>query len=148
MIKHQHLRLSVAVRLFLALILRQVKWWSVTMVTRYDVISSRWSTHFLVYFLFQLFSTIKEKFVDKMRQSSYFCIILHVKHKKLPILPVFTWFLILGRIQDHGPPAAPPPIKYTSSCWESQRLFTEGKSFSKCCNLWCPPSLLPRWGHL
>ena len=32
----------------LARILRQVQWWSVSMVTRYDVISSRWSSHFWV----------------------------------------------------------------------------------------------------
>ena len=29
-------------------VLKQVWWWSVTMVTRYDVISSRWSGHFWV----------------------------------------------------------------------------------------------------
>ena len=33
------------------------------------------------------------------------------------------------------PPAAPPPIKYTSSCREDQRLSTEGKIVSKYCNL-------------
>ena len=46
--KHQHLTFSVAVRLSLARILRQVYWWSVTMVTRYDVIRSRWSNQFWV----------------------------------------------------------------------------------------------------
>ena len=34
-----------------------------------------------------------------------------------------------------GPPAAPPPIKYTSSCTEDQRLSTEGKNVSKHCNI-------------
>ena len=29
----------------------------------------------------------------------------------------------------HRPPAAPPPVKYTSSCREDQRLSTDGKSF-------------------
>ena len=33
------------------------------------------------------------------------------------------------------PPAAPPPIKYTSSCREDQRHSTEGKIVSKYCNL-------------
>ena len=35
----------------------------------------------------------------------------------------------------HRPPAAPPPIKYTSSCREDQRLSTEGKIVWKCCNI-------------
>ena len=34
-----------------------------------------------------------------------------------------------------GPPAVPPPIKYTSSCREDQRLSSEGKIVSKCCNI-------------
>ena len=33
-----------------------------------------------------------------------------------------------------GPPAAPQPIKYTSSCTEDHRLSTEGKIVSKYCN--------------
>ena len=33
------------------------------------------------------------------------------------------------------PPAAPPPIKYTSSCREDQRRSSEGKIVSKYCNL-------------
>ena len=33
------------------------------------------------------------------------------------------------------PPAAAPPIKYTSSCREDQRLSTEGKIISKYCNI-------------
>ena len=58
--------------------------------------------------------------------------------KKSPFLTILTWFLILGKIQDcnqdgnhcwwrHRPPAAPPPIKYTSSCREDERLSTKGK---------------------
>ena len=50
--------------------------------------------------IFQLRSTIKVKLVDKMKQNTYLCVILHVKHKKLPILAVFTRFLILRKIQD------------------------------------------------
>ena len=52
--------------------------------------------------------------------------------KKLQCIAVFSWFLILGKVQGgvqdgdhcwwgHRPPAAPTPIKYTSSCWEDQR---------------------------
>ena len=85
--------------------------------------------------------------------------------KNLIILTVFTWFLILDKIQDGGqdgdhvwkryrPPAAPPPIKYTSCCREDQRLSTEGKIVSKYWNIskaeggsFNPPSPLARWGY-
>ena len=108
------------------------------MDTRYDVISSRWSSHFWVKMhVFQLFSGIKEKRLDKMMQSNYLCVVLLVKHKKLLIVTVFTWFLVLEKMQDgyhvwwrYRPLAEPPRIKYTSSCRElrsSQRLSTEGK---------------------
>ena len=81
-----------------------------------------------------------------MIQSAYSCVTLHVKHKKLPFLAVFPWFLILSKIQDgsqdgdhcewrHRPPAAAPCIKYTSSCWEDQRLSAEGKIVAKYCNV-------------
>ena len=80
--------------------------------------------------------------MDKMMESTYLCVVLHVKLKKLPILAFFTWFLTLGQILfsdrfwwRHRPPAAPPPIKYTSSCWEDQRLSTEVKIVSKYCNI-------------
>ena len=66
--------------------------------------------------------------------------------QKLPFIAVLIWFLILGQIQDgsqdgdhwcwrHRPPAAPSPIKYISSCWEDQRLFTKGKIVLKYCNI-------------
>ena len=109
-------------RLSFARILRQVLWWSVTMVTRYDVVSTRWSSHISVQM--HVFSTSfnnKSKNRAKMIQSAYLCVILHVKRKKLPFLAVLTWFLILDKIQDgdhvwwrHRPPAVPPPIKYTA----------------------------------
>ena len=106
------------------------------MVTRYDVISSRRPSHFWV----------KRHVVDEIMQSNYLCIILHVKRKKFTILTVFTWFLILDKIQDghhvwwrHRPPAAPPPIKYTSSWYEDQRLSTKGKIISKYYNISKPP---------
>ena len=50
--KHQHLMFSVAVRSSIhhsfARILSRVQWWSVSMVTGYNVISRRWSSHFWV----------------------------------------------------------------------------------------------------
>ena len=131
------------------------------MITRYDVISSRWPCHFWVkmpvFFIF-LFSAIKVKLLDGMIQSTY----LIVKHKKLPFIPILTWFLVLGKIQDgnhccwrHKPPAAPPSTKYTLSCWENQRLSTYGKIVSKYCNMSKtlgrdsihPPPPVPRWGY-
>ena len=136
---------SVAVRSSLVRILSQVQWWSVSMVTRYDVISRRWSSHF---------------FKVKVHVLSAFF------NKKSPSLAVLPWFLILGKIQDsgqdgdhcwrrHRSPAAPPPIKYTSSCRNDQRLSTEGKIVSKYCNISktlggvssTPPPLVPRWGY-
>ena len=61
------------------------------MVTRYDVISSRWSSHFWVkMYHFQLFSGIKVKFVHKMMQSNYLWATLRVERKKISILTVLT----------------------------------------------------------
>ena len=102
---------------------------------RYDVISSRWSSHFWVKMhVFQLLSGIKEKLRDRTMQSNYLCVVSLVKRKKLLIVTVFTCFLVLEKIQDgdhvwwrHRPPAVPPRIKYTSSCTEGQKLSTEGK---------------------
>ena len=39
---------------------------------------------------FQLFSTIKVKIVNEMMQRAYLCVILHVKHKKLPFVAILT----------------------------------------------------------
>ena len=91
---------------------------------------------------FQLFSTIKVNPVAKIMQSAYLFAIFHVKHTKSPFLADLTWFLDLGKVQyggqdgddcclRHRPPAAPPPIEYTSSCREDQRLSTESKIVSK-----------------
>ena len=83
-----------------------------------------------------LLSTIKLNLVAKTMQSAYLCVIFHLKHKNLLFLAVLTWFLVLGKIQDgyhrywrHRPPAGPPPIKYTSSYREDQRLSTEGNIY-------------------
>ena len=125
-----------------------------------DVISSSWwLIHFWVKMhVFQLFSTVKVKLADEIMQSNYLCAIFHVKCKKISIFTVFTSFLILDKIQDgvwwhQRPPAAPPPIKYTSSCREDQRLSTEGKIVSKYCNISKTqggvhqPPLVPLWGY-
>ena len=122
--------------------MRQVWCWSVSMVTIYDVISSWSSKPF--WSEMHDFSTSflsKPKLVAEMTQSTYSCVILHVKLKQLSIFAVCTWFLILeGQDGDHvwwhhRPPAAPPPIKYTSSCREDQRLSIEGKIVLKYCNI-------------
>ena len=61
--------------------------------------------------------------------------------QKMAIYRGLTWFLILVKFKmatfwwRHRPPAAPPPIKYTSSCWEDQSLSTEGKIVSKYFNI-------------
>ena len=77
---------------------------------RYDTISSRWSSHFWVKMhAVSTFFRNKSKPVDKMMQSNYLCVILHVQRKKLFILTVFTWFLINPRwwlwdLQQHHHP--------------------------------------------
>ena len=115
------------------------------MVTRYDVISSRWSSHSVLSekaCFFQLFSGMKLNFVDKMTQNIYLCVITPVTCKTLLILSAFIWFLILDKIQDgdhvwwrQKPPAVLLHTKYISSCWEDQELSTEGKIVSKYCNV-------------
>ena len=61
------------------------------MVTRYDVISSRWSSQFWVTLhVFQLLSTIKVNLVAIIMQSVYLSVIFLVKHIKLPFLAVLT----------------------------------------------------------
>ena len=62
------------------------------MVTRYDVISSRWSRHFWVKIhVFQLLSTIKVNLVAKIIQSAYLCVIGYVKRKKIAISEVCVY---------------------------------------------------------
>ena len=62
------------------------------MVTRYDIISSRWSSQFLVemYVFLNLFSAIKVNLVDEVIQSDYLYVILLVKHTKLPFIAILT----------------------------------------------------------
>ena len=69
-------------------------------------------------------------------QSAYFWVIFHLKHKKITIfrgLAKSKMATIFGHVT--GPQRAPPPIKYTSSCIEDQRLSTEVKSVWKYCNI-------------
>ena len=83
--------------------------------------------------------TIKVDLVDKMKCYSTF------QTQEIPILAVFTWFIII--VWRHRPPAAPPPIKYTSSFREDQRLSTEGIIFYKYLNMSKTLfPLVPRWG--
>ena len=92
---------------------------------------------------FQLFSTIKVNIVDEMMQSAYLYVISYVKHKKITIMAILTWFLILDKIQDgdhcwprHRPPAAPPPIKCVYLILlRRSRLSTKGKIVSKYFNI-------------
>ena len=54
-----------------------------------------------------VFSTVKVKVGDEMLQSAYLCVILHVQDKKLRVITILTWFLILGKIQAYcNPPIA------------------------------------------
>ena len=128
-IKHQHLTFSVAVRSSLVMVS------CVAMVKKYDVISINDQANFKWKYMFsQLFSTIKVNLEAKIMESAYLCVSFHVKHKKIPLPAVLTWFLIiLGKIQEgdhcwwrHRPPAAPPPMKYTSSSRGDQRLSSKG----------------------
>ena len=129
-IKHQHLTFSVAVCSSLAHILRQVQWWSVAIVTRYDVISSRWSSHFWV--KMHAFSTFYNNKCRTRGWNDTKCLFVCYFTRQAQKITILTWFLILGKIQDggqdgnlcwwrHRPPAAPPHIKYTSSFWWYQR---------------------------
>ena len=68
------------------------------MDTRYDVISSRWSSHFRVKMhVFQLLSGIKENLLDKKMQSNYLCVVLLVKGQKVLIVLCFADFQFLKK---------------------------------------------------
>ena len=111
------------------------------MVSRYDVKSSTWSSHFWV--KMHVFPTSFRNGRNKSLWIKWCKVIIYVlfymlSAKKLLILTVLTWSLILDKIQDgggdgdhvrwrHRSPAAPPPIKYTWFCGENQRISTEGK---------------------
>ena len=94
-------------------------------------------------FFFKLLWTKKSKSCGYNHAKCLFmCYFSGKAPKKSPFLVVLTWFPILGKIKDgdhcrsrHRSPAAPPPIKYTSSCKEDQRLSTKGKIVWKYCNI-------------
>ena len=116
------------------------------MVTGYDIISGRWSSHFWVKMhVLSTFFNNKSKTCEWNDAEGLFMCYFTCEAQNITI------YLILGKIQDggqggdhcwwrHRPPAASPPIKYTSSCWVDQsrspsRLSTEGKIVSKYCNI-------------
>ena len=102
---------------------------------------------------FQLLSTIKVKLVDKMKQSTYLCVILHVKTPKnyMQFLPLFIWFLTLGKIQNGG----------QDHLWNIPHLVKRFKGFPlkvECFRKTLPhikysrrgsinPFLVPQWGY-
>ena len=84
---------SVAVLSLPARILSQFQWRLVSMVTRCDVISRRWSSHFWV--KVHVFSTFfNNNLMADIMQSVYLCVIFHGKHKKITISRGFN--LIVG----------------------------------------------------
>ena len=76
-------------------------------------------------------NAIKVKIVDKWCKVLIY-LLFHMsstkKHHFLRFLLDRCWWR-------HRLPVAPPLIKYTSSCWEDQRLSTKGKILSKYCNI-------------
>ena len=81
---HQHLPFSVTVGISLRHILTLVWWESVATVTRYDVLSSRWSSHFWVkLFVFRLFLGEKSR---NCTQKAVKCYII--------IISYFTWLAL------------------------------------------------------
>ena len=110
------------------------------MVTRYDVISSRWSSRFWVRkYVFSTFFRNKSLWIQWCKVIIF--VILHVKRKNCLFLLFSPKNLMFDKIQDgcqggdhvwwrQRPPAAPPPIKYTSSCREKMKGFPlKAKSF-------------------
>ena len=95
-------------------------------------------------------------------QSAYLCVVLHVKHKKLPFINR-DFNLILGKNQDrdhfwwrHSPPAAPSPRNIPHLVLNIKGFPLKAKSFLNTAtyqNL-CGGvpstsglSLVPRWGY-
>ena len=110
---------------------------------------------------FNFFSTIKVKLVDEMMQSAYSCVILHVKHKKLPFIAILTWFLaktkmatIFGDVtvlQQHHPPWNIPHLVSNIKGFPLKaKSFLNTATYQK---LWggVPSTsglyLVPRWGY-
>ena len=87
-------------------------------------LSRRWSSHFWgKVHVFSTFFNNKSKSWCLSFKVLIYVLFFMSYTKKLPFLSILNCFLILGKIQDgdhcwwrHRPPAAPPSIKYTSSC--------------------------------
>ena len=126
-IQHKHLTFSVAVRLSHARILRQVQWWSVSMVTRYDIISTRWSSHFWEKWnaCFLSFFNKKVKIVDKMKQNANFNM-CYFTYQVQKVINISCGFKLIS-----NSPAVPPPTTYTSS----SGFPAKGKIVLKYCNM-------------
>ena len=100
-IKHQHLKFSVAVRLSLAHILKQVHWWAVSIITIYDVVSRMWPSHFWVKIhVFSISLNNNSKSCAYNRAKCLSICYFSCEAQTVPFLAVFTWFPILGKIQD------------------------------------------------
>lgn len=85
------------------------------------------------------------------------CYLTCPAQKYITSVRFFTWFLNLGKTQDssqdadqvcwrHRLSAAPPHIKFTSFCRESQRLCTDGKIVKISRGRFHQPSLLLYYG--
>ena len=106
---------------------------SVSIVTMYDVISSRWSSHFWVklhvfFFTFFINSNNSKTCGWNHAKCSFMCYFSCQAQK----ITISNFRKNGGQNDDHcwwrrRPPAAPPHIKYTLSCWENQRPSTKGK---------------------
>ena len=73
------------------------------MVTRYNVISSRWSSHFWVKIhVFSTFFNTKSKTCEQNDTKCLFMCYFTCQVQKKPFIAILTWFLILGKIQDGG----------------------------------------------
>ena len=96
------------------------------MVMRYDVITSRWSSHFWV--KMRVFSNSfnnKSKACGWSDAKCLFMCYFTCHAQKISFIAVLIWFHVLGKVEDGGQggdhccwryraPATPPPIKYTS----------------------------------
>ena len=117
------------------------------MVTRYDVISSRWSSLFwMKMHVFPTSFNNKSKACGWNDAKSIFLCYFTCKAQNTTICRGFNLISILSKIQNgdqdgdhcwwrHRPPAAPLPLEYTSYCWEDRRRSTKGKIASKYCNI-------------
>ena len=131
------------------------------MVTRSDVISSRWSSHF--WFKIHVFSTSfnnKSKSCGKKSAKCLFICCFSCKAQKLQFLAVLTWFLILMAIivgdvtdlqQRHHPWNIPHLVKKIKGFPLKVKSFRNTAACQKLRggvpSTPPPPSFVPRWGY-